>query len=664
MDLHLNRPYLSIRSFPDVSLPSLTIVMGLNGSGKSHMLQAVANGSMTNSIVAVDPMNPHPAPGAQSPVRLLANGQAANLAANAHSPMPGMPGQTGGMALSFEQARQTVLEEATARLDGMIGGIGKIARPGEDVWRLGADEVIRRVGDTINPAAVATIPGIFAEADRAISTGGRQPHMMRPEITGPLRSVPSISSRLGIPALAITAVQARQYSPWGSSDQFEPNIAMVFGTYRDTLVRNRLLRMQGEDTGAPAGLSDSEFEAEFGPPPWLLLSDTLHSFGLPYDAAAPDVYEFSHYTFALIKSSTGEPVSFVNLSSGEKVLLHFALSTFQYDEDLITVSRPKVLLLDEMDASLHPEMVHRWLSAINNGLVSEQGMSVILTTHSPTTVALAPETSLYEMRDGISGLTKITKQDALNRLTFGVPTLSIDFSGQRQVFAESDTDAGIYQRIYSLIKAEIDCTRELAFLSTGMRKKDGGEINSGCTIVRNIVQSLFDAGNKAVYGVVDWDGYAESTDRVKVLAEGSRDGIESVLLDPLLICLLLMKIRKAPENLKDIDRFVGADRLAPPDLQRMADEVQHTAFPDAGNDKIEVSYLGGATINVLREYATINDHDLEDALVKAFPSLNKWFNRGRGELVKGVLEEVLTEHRGFCPVDLKTLFESIANAPA
>jgi hypothetical protein len=505
------------------------------------------------------------------------------------------PPTTAGTGPNFTQARQSALAGPLGKLNDLLGGIEKVVSQGEDIWRLGAPEVARRAAGGVEEASVA---GIFAEAEHILRTASHSTPMVRGDGFQYLPSLPEVAKRLGISELAITEMQARQFSRWGMSDQFQPNIAMVFGSYRDAVIRNRLMRMQGEDTGRPAGMSDAEFVEEFGPGPWTLLNETLHSFGLPYDAVAPELYEFAPYTFSLIKRVTGEPVAFQNLSSGEKVLLQFALSTYQYDEGLITVTRPQVLLLDEMDASLHPEMVHRWLGAISNGLVAEQGMNVILTTHSPTTVALAPEESLYEMRDGFTGLMKISKQDALNRLTFGVPTLSIDYSGQRQVFAESDTDAGIYQRVYSLIKASIDCPRELNFLSTGMRNKDGGEINSGCTIVTNIVKSLTDAGNRAVYGIVDWDGLTVSTDRVKVIAEGVRDGIESVLLDPLLICMLLMKIRRAPEGLHDIDRFVGADQLAALDLQRMVDAVQHAAFPASTSDKIEVSYLGGASTNV------------------------------------------------------------------
>lgn len=37
-------PYLSISSFPNTSLPSFTLITGLNGSGKTHLLKAIGQG--------------------------------------------------------------------------------------------------------------------------------------------------------------------------------------------------------------------------------------------------------------------------------------------------------------------------------------------------------------------------------------------------------------------------------------------------------------------------------------------------------------------------------------------------------------------------------------------------------------------------------------------
>jgi len=54
------------------------------------------------------------------------------------------------------------------------------------------------------------------------------------------------------------------------------------------------------------------------------------------------------------------------------------------------------LLLDEVDASLHPSMIKNLLDVIEK-IFLKNGCKVILATHSPTTVALAPEESIYEI---------------------------------------------------------------------------------------------------------------------------------------------------------------------------------------------------------------------------------------------------------------------------
>ncbi len=44
--LQLKRPHLSIPELNGVSLPSLAIICGLNGSGKTHLLNAIASGAV------------------------------------------------------------------------------------------------------------------------------------------------------------------------------------------------------------------------------------------------------------------------------------------------------------------------------------------------------------------------------------------------------------------------------------------------------------------------------------------------------------------------------------------------------------------------------------------------------------------------------------------
>ena len=663
MKLTFVQRHLSITAFPEIELPQLTIVLGLNGSGKSHLLQAIANGSVSNDVAPLPPGNVGQPPGVPGtgPIKLMTPDQLGVVQGQYTSQASQMAQPS--LIIPFELERRRILAPFLAQLEELRPGLTTdLVRSTEDAWRLGSLELIQR-GEVHGEAA--RVEAIFEAAEAALRhppPGSIMSRSRMARANPDLPHVGRVADKLRTSALTISEDQMRQFMPW-TADQFQADLAEVFGKYRDAFVRNRLARLGDQATGSQNSMSDADFVSYFGSPPWDQVSENFKAFNLPYLATSPDLFPYDPFSFSIFKIGSGEEVAIGNLSSGERVLFQFALSVFRYDEELTTVSRPKLLLLDEMDAPLHPEMVHRWLGAVNEGLVAQQGVSCILTTHSPTTIALAPEVALYEMTDGQSGLSRISKQDALNKLTFGVPTLSIDYSGRRQVFAESDTDAAVFERVYSVIKSSINCERELNFLSTGMRDKDAREINSGCIIVTSIVEQMTSYGNRNVFGIVDWDGKTTSTDRIKVLAEGVRDGIENVLLDPLLICLMLIKVRRAPEGLDDIDRFAGAATLDAAALQRLVDAVQNKAFPNSTTDKQKVHYVGGATVNVLKQYLTIDDHDLEDALVKAFPTLKKWTTGGRGKLVMGVIEEVLTEYRGFCPIELQTVFETIANAP-
>ena len=69
-------------------------------------------------------------------------------------------------------------------------------------------------------------------------------------------------------------------------------------------------------------------------------------------------------------------------------------------------------------------MAKSLINTIQKVLVEGQKIAVILTTHSPSTVALAPDASLYEMDPTGPRVNKISKSKALSLLTSGVPTLA------------------------------------------------------------------------------------------------------------------------------------------------------------------------------------------------------------------------------------------------
>ncbi|MGB3849437.1 MAG: ATP-binding protein, partial [Tunicatimonas sp.] len=115
-------------------------------------------------------------------------------------------------------------------------------------------------------------------------------------------------------------------------------------------------------------------------------------------------------------------IAFSELFSGERTLMALAMLIFKAQLNNIP---PQVLLLDEIDASLHPSMIERMIHVIQTLFIEKYGMKVILATHSPTTVALGPEDSIFVIsnEDGQTVIQKQDKRKAINTLSDGFITL-------------------------------------------------------------------------------------------------------------------------------------------------------------------------------------------------------------------------------------------------
>ena len=69
------------------------------------------------------------------------------------------------------------------------------------------------------------------------------------------------------------------------------------------------------------------------------------------------------------------------MSSGEKVLISLVFYLYSSQEKNVF---PKLLLLDEPNAHLHPTMTQQFLNVVKNVLVDKFNVRVIMTTHSPS----------------------------------------------------------------------------------------------------------------------------------------------------------------------------------------------------------------------------------------------------------------------------------------
>ncbi|MGQ1947731.1 AAA family ATPase [Geofilum sp. OHC36d9] len=140
----------------------------------------------------------------------------------------------------------------------------------------------------------------------------------------------------------------------------------------------------------------------------------------------------------LIHKEKGYTTTFEQLSSGEKTLIALSLLIYKTRKNKIT---PRVLLLDEVDSSLHPSMISRLLNVLENLFIKEQGFRVIMATHSPTTVALSPEESIYIIeKNGEQKIKKEIKSNAINILTEGIATISHEDSSTSINYNIGNTD--------------------------------------------------------------------------------------------------------------------------------------------------------------------------------------------------------------------------------
>jgi hypothetical protein len=452
---------------------------------------------------------------------------------------------------------------------------------------------------------------------------------------------------------------------WGEIDLFQQSFSRLFLGYFEQKRLNLLRRMDedaGQNPGVPS-ISDAEFLTHHGEPPWEFVNRTLRNAGLDFQIDYPVQHSTTRFTPQLTKTSSGADLRFSDLSSGEKILMSFAFCLYYSLDKRQIVKRPKLLLFDEVDAPLHPSMSRQLIDTIQKALVQEQGVKVILTTHSPSTVAVTPEECVYAMRRDQSGVHKVGKRQAIAILTAEIPTLSIDFAGRRQVFVESHLDAERYEKLYRFLSPRIASERSLAFIGVG-KKSESGDVGSGCDQVRRIVKELTSNGNESVFGLIDWDQKNCLGDHIIVLAEGKRYAIENCLLDPLLVGALAVRTERSLGNTIGLPQNKGYPdfrSLTPTECQIVVDGVERVVFglPPAGEfgSRDEVEYAGGMKLRVSHEFLLKQGHELETLLKERLPQLRRYHNEG--DLLMALIDPIIVDLPEFAPKELVDAFETI-----
>ena len=452
------------------------------------------------------------------------------------------------------------------------------------------------------------------------------------------------------------------------TDVFYQNFSSLFKRYQDRLDDNQYRRYINEVLGQKGVIfiSEEQFVSSFGEAPWNFVNKIIEEAKLDYHINAPTSgHRDAPFQLKLINNYSKAEINFGDLSSGEKVLMSLALALYKSNFD---IQFPQVLLMDEPDASLHPSMSKQFIEVIEKIFVKEKKVKVIISTHSPSTVALTPDEAIFFVsKFEEPRIQKSTKDKALNILTAGVPSFSVNYENRRQVFVESPNDVIFFEKLYRVQSNSLNPEISLSFISSGESRTDKNGIKiSNCEQVENITNVLRNAGNKFVWGIIDWD-LKDNTgnDFVKILGNKNRYSIENYILDPLLIGALLLRqkvVQKSEFGLLENETYIDLRKFEAEKLQFIADTIisnVKTKVTSSTEGKQDCKLLNGKMVVVPNWYLHYHGHQLEEKILETFPQLNEIKKKKEEALKVEVLDKIIDDLPGLLSIDILEIFKSI-----
>lgn len=335
-------------------------------------------------------------------------------------------------------------------------------------------------------------------------------------------------------------------------------IARIFVDYNISLVERRA-----------NGLKDEEIIEELGPKPWNVLNEIMKESKLPFEFNNPTTKGLrDSFTLEITDTNRGCTINFEDLSSGEKVLVSLVIYLYNSKEKKFF---PRLLIMDEPDAHLHPAMTKQFLDVILNVFVRKHNIRIIMSTHSPSTVALTPEDYLFEMSRTEPRLQKSpSKNKTISLLTAGLVTVG---PGTRFILVEDEDDTKFYGEVYNyfISNNHISGRVPFVFIAASTTTKSGGKSQ-----VYEWVEKLAKSGlDNVFHGIIDKDHGNPQSSGIFIL---DRYSFENYLLDPIIVYAALMDKEEQP-SLIGINLSLGEEyklkTLQDQQLQAIADHIHN-----------------------------------------------------------------------------------------
>ncbi len=341
--------YKSIKDFTDVDLPDFCLVTGINGSGKSHLLEALSETHIKSSCVANTAQVaiftwPTLAPNDQPPTnpgQLSELGQRVlerlrNFCQSDNRKNPLLHKSVGGKNITVDDLVDMTLTVNDAEKVLIISQIkNKIS---SNIQQKDAENYLNAID---NEKFSKKIPSLFGTDD--------------------------VERENALRELDVFLTQG-----------FEQRLNQTFQKYIDAENFNIILREKG-NTNKSIDLPEQA--------PWDFLNKLFENANIPFTIDTPELSSLhAKMSVSLRKKGVNEKIKFQELSSGEKIFVSFTIALYNTERMKQNATFPNLLLLDEIDATLHPSMVKYVLNVIKKTLVKEKRIKVIMTTHSPTAV--------------------------------------------------------------------------------------------------------------------------------------------------------------------------------------------------------------------------------------------------------------------------------------
>ncbi len=405
MRLIYTRDFLSIEEFDEVELPNFTVLTGINGAGKSHLLSAIEKkyieiSEITNPSVVhfnYETFNLENE-GIYTAQQLSANRE------NAWNTFSNNSNQHNPIKAQIENFRQQLgvnykrFTELCNELDKPLWSLNQ-----QDIGNEEQYHILENYRSSVN-----TLFGNLGKNDPTMLAY----HFLAKEIK---LSLDEISKKDFLD----------NYKPYYLKSDFLPTqLGRIFADYYSRYEKNLYNTFRNTSCGENLEvISEENFAKLYGPKPWNIVNEILLRFsGLPYTMNSPEGLNRDDNFQVRLFARENEKISpeFSELSSGERILMALVASIFKSSSD---GHFPDILLLDEIDASLHPSMIQNLIDVIQSVFI-QNGVKVVLVTHSPTTIALSPGESIFIMnKGGRNRIEKKTRSEALHILTEGYATL-------------------------------------------------------------------------------------------------------------------------------------------------------------------------------------------------------------------------------------------------